>query len=334
MAPGMATEQNEPVVHDGETYLPVKLSALRLDTAPFFSLYFRSGADQPFVLYCRKDTPFNEAARAKLHQNKIRVLYVRERERGRYSRYIADNLEDILNDRRLPVREKAAVLYDSAQAVVGEVLEKPGSRETLKRGKDIVRHTVEFMTSRDFLLEHMLRTISCDYYLYTHSVNVVAYSVALAMRMGTTDTPTLREVANGALFHDVGKKAINQRILKKDGPLTEKEWEEMKTYPLKGYETLAEANCLGEIALDIVLHHQERIDGTGYPHRLSGSEIPPFARIVTIADVFDALTTDQHHRKGLSSFRALSDMSRTLQRQLDGRLLRGFVEMMGGDERR
>lgn len=330
MPPSTVTIQDEPVIYDGETYLPVKLSAIRLDTVPLFSLYFRPSADQPFVLYCRRETPFNEAARAKLHENRIKVLYIRERERGRYSRYIADNLEDILNDRKLPIREKAAVLYDSAQAVVSEVLERPGSREMLQRGKEIVRHTVEFMTSKDFLLEHMLRTIACDYYLYTHSVNVVAYSVALAMRTGTTDAPTLREVANGALFHDVGKKAISERILKKNGPLTEREWEEMKTYPLKGYETLVEANCLGEIALDIVLHHQERVDGSGYPHRLANGDIPPFARVVTIADVFDALTTDQHHKKGLSSFRALTDMSRTMQRQLDGSLLRNFVEMMGG----
>ena len=330
MPPSTIAPQEEPVVYEGETYLPVQLSAIRLDTVLLFSLYFRPSPDQPFVLYCQRETPFNEAARAKLAENKVKLLFIRERERGRYSRYVADHLEDILGDRSLSVREKASVLYDSAQAVVSEVLEKPGCRDTLKQGKEIVRHTVSFMTSRDFLLEHLLRTIACDYYLYTHSVNVVAYSVALAMQSGVMDGPTLREVANGALFHDVGKKALNERILKKEGPLTEREWEEMKTYPLKGYETLAAADCLGEVALDIVLHHQEKVDGSGYPHRLADGNIPPFARLVTVADVFDALTTDHHHRKGMTSFAALAEMTRAMQHQLDPRYLRHFVAMMGG----
>lgn len=326
--------QEEPILHKGEKYTPIKLSAIRIDTAPFFSLYIKPGPKQPLVLYSRRDTAFTEEVRDKLLGNRIRTLYVRDRERLRYSRYLAQNLGEILSDDQMPVEEKAAILYDSAQAVVAEVLEKPASRETIRRGKDIVQHTVSFMTSKDFLIEHLLRKISCDYYLYTHSVNVVAYSVALAMRAGFSDAATLREVANGALLHDVGKKAISDAILKKPAPLDEEEWAQMRTYPRQGFEALAETECMGEIALDIVLHHQEKMDGGGYPEQLSNGDISPFVRIVTIADIFDALTTDQHHRPHLSSFNALSDMGKNMREELDPDLLRCFVEMMGGSRRR
>ena len=92
---------------------------------------------------------------------------------------------------------------------------------------------------------------------------------------------------------------------------------------------LESTGLFGEIALDIVLHHHERLNGSGYPHRLKDPQISPFVRIVAIADVFDALTTDRSHQKGRSSFEALSLMHRTMQPQLDMTVLRTFTEMLG-----
>jgi len=319
----------EPVQFGDQIYLPIHVDAVRVDSVPEFDLYFRPGAGQHFVLYCEHNINFTAEARKRLIVQRIDVLYVRKEEATHYYRYLAQNLSEILDDPQLSPREKSSILYDSAQAVVVEVLADPTKPENVRQGKDIVAHTVGFMCSEEFKLEQLLRTISCDYYLYTHSVNTVAYSVALAMRSGVQDKAALRELANGALLHDVGKSRIAPEILNKTTGLTTAEWEIMKEVPRLGYEMMAATNCLGEIALDIILHHQERLSGHGYPDKLKDQEISRFVRIVSIADAFDALTSDRFHQKPRSSFEALQVMQRDMRHDLDPELFRTFVEMMG-----
>ena len=316
-----------------EEFMAIHTDSLLVDSSPPFALYFRSGEEQPFVLYCERKTEFTGEAKRRLRQNRIDRLYVTAKEKIHYSRYVADNLPSILNDPKLGVKEKSAILYDSAQAVVESVLSKPTERAQIERGKVIVEQTVEFMRSEEFMLQHLLRTISCDFYLYTHSVNVVAYSVALAMRAGYADPATLRELANGALLHDVGETMLNRSKAGSAEALSKEDWDEVKRHPEEGRAVLHKTGGLGEIALDIVLHHHEKLDGTGYPHGLSGDEISVFVRIVAIADIFDALTTDRHHQKAQGTFDALKLMGETMRTELDTELFRHFVGMMGADLR-
>ncbi len=310
-------------------YYPIRIDSIRLDTVPEFALYFRAGPTQPFVLYCERSIPFTRAARKRLETNRVEQLYVKSAERKEYHHYLAGHLEAILRDPKLTVREKSEILYDSAQAVVEDVLSTPPSRTSVDRGKEVVQQTIGFMTSEGFMLEHLLRTISCDYYLYTHSVNVLAYSIALAIHAGFRNTTMLRDTANGALLHDIGKSAIDTRILNKQSALTASEWELLQGHPSKGHSQLRELGSIGDIALDVVLHHHERLDGGGYPDGLKDSEIQPYVRIVTIADVFDALTSDRYHQQRKSTFEALSVMSQEMRGALDPDLLRAFVEVMG-----
>jgi HD-GYP domain-containing protein (c-di-GMP phosphodiesterase class II) len=325
----VARQSREPVEYGDQVYLPVSISSLLPESVPRFDLYFRPGPEQPFVLYCERNTAFAEEARQRLLNNRIDHVFIRQSQRHEYTRYLAENIATILEDKSLSPRQKSAILYDSAQAVVEDILSEPKSRENIGRGKHIVRHTVDFMSGQSFKLENLLRSISSDYYLYTHSVNVTAYSIALATRAGFTDAATLRELANGALLHDIGKSTVPRELLNKDTALTASEWKRMKDTPRAGYNMLAEMDCVGEVALDIVLHHRERINGLGYPDGIDEKGLSPFVRIVAIADVFDALTTDRHHQKAKSTFEALRIMNGTMRQELDAELLRKFVELMG-----
>lgn len=318
-----------PVEAEGGAFLPVHTDSIRVDSTLPFALYFRPGADKPHVLYCERKTAFTRETRRRLLQNRNTDLFISVKDRAAYSRYLAEHLSDVLHDARLTVREKSTILYDSAQAVVEDVLKEPTHRSNIERGKAVVQRTVEFMRAEDFMLEHLLRTISCDYYLYTHSINVTAYSIALCMRSGYIDPATLREVANGALLHDVGQSELREDIKQKQGALTDEEWEKMKRHPEEGLKLLQKTGCLGEIAQDIVLSHHEKLNGSGYPNGLKGADISPFVRIVTIADIFDALTTERHHQKRMSSFDALKLMGETMRDELDTQLFRNFVGMMG-----
>lgn len=322
-----------PTAQGQELYLPINLESLRLESVPDFDLYFQPGPDQPFVLYCERSTTFTADARKRLAGNRVRQLYIKKIQRSSYLRYLADYLEDILVDPNILVEEKAAILYDSAQAIVEDALARPESRDAIERGKNIVVRTVDFMTSSEFMLEYLLRNISCDYYLYTHSVNTVAYSIALAIRSGLSDKATLREIANGALLHDIGKCQIDLAILNKPDALDADEWMLIMRHPAEGHRILREHGILGEIALDLVLHHHEKLDGSGYPDGLQASEISPFVRMLTIADVFDALTTERYYQPARSTFDAIALMNKTMRNELDNGLLKCFIEMMGGSLR-
>lgn len=325
----LASPQSRQVAHNGETYYPVSTGSIRVDSSPSFDLFFRPGPGQPFVLYCERNTIFAEEARRRLEFNRVETLFIHQQQLHEYNLYISDHLDSILTDRAHSAGERASILYECAQTVVGEILRQPHSREALLRGKTVVRHTVDYMTKRDFRLEHLLRTISSEYYLFTHSVNVATYSIALAMRGGFSDPASLRELAHGALLHDIGESLIDPEILNRPGNLSGAEWELVRQHPITGCNLLHDAGCFGEVTLDIVLHHHERLNGGGYPHQLQDRQISPFVRMVTIADIFDALTTDRFYQERRSTFEALSLMHRGMKGELDPDLLRAFTEMLG-----
>jgi HD-GYP domain-containing protein (c-di-GMP phosphodiesterase class II) len=153
--------------------------------------------------------------------------------------------------------------------------------------------------------------------------------VALAQRVGFEDAATLREIAIGAMLHDVGKSRIASDILTQNTPLTDQQWEIMKLHPTYGYEMVRAVENVGEIALDIVLHHHEKLRGGGYPDKLSGRLISPFVRLVSICDAFDALTTERPHQEAMPSFKALSFMRTQIAEDFDADYFRAFVTMMG-----
>lgn len=128
-----------------------------------------------------------------------------------------------------------------------------------------------------------------DFYTRGHSERVTRFSVEIARIMDLSEED-IQKVTIGALIHDFGKLAIDDRILKKPTMLTEEEYEVMKTHTTRGYDMLKHIPQLKEIIMGLQSHH-EQLDGKGYPQGLKGDEIPMIARIIMVADCFDAMTT-------------------------------------------
>jgi HD-GYP domain-containing protein (c-di-GMP phosphodiesterase class II) len=145
-----------------------------------------------------------------------------------------------------------------------------------------------------------------DLYTGGHTGRVAAVAVALAERLGYTGDE-LHAIEIGALLHDIGKIGIPEQILRKEGPLDDGEWTIMRTHPLVSDFILAELD-LDPIIRQCARSSHERIDGGGYPDGLSGDEVPVPARIVFVADAFDALTSDRPYRRGRSTKAALAEI--------------------------
>ena len=137
-----------------------------------------------------------------------------------------------------------------------------------------------------------------------HSKRVACHTLVLARRF-TADPRQLQQVYWGTLLHDIGKIGIPDSILLKEGALTEAEWQVMRTHPEIGHRILSNAPHMAEAA-EIVLNHEERFDGSGYPRGLKGHAIPLWARLFAVIDALDAITSERPYRKG-SSFNAARD---------------------------
>jgi response regulator RpfG family c-di-GMP phosphodiesterase len=158
-----------------------------------------------------------------------------------------------------------------------------------------------------------------------HSQRVVKYTVAIAQRL-SLHGPELEELGRGALLHDVGKIGVPDAVLLKPGKLTPEEWTEMRRHPDIGHQMIQGIPFLATPAV-IVLSHQERFDGGGYPRKLRTEEIHIGARIFAVADTLDAMTSDRPYRKATSFENAMAEIQRCAGSQFDPEVVRAFADI-------
>lgn len=206
------------------------------------------------------------------------------------------------------------LLLDSLATFCGDLIRNFRLLQELQRmSMDMVRSLVNAVDQK-------------DPYTSGHSTRVGYYAAMLGRQYGL-DEERSRTLEWSALLHDVGKIGIRDNVLKKPGKLTDEEFEHIKEHPLRGYEVLREIPQMRE-ALDGVLYHHEQYGGKGYPKGLKGEEIPLQARLIQIADIFDALTTTRSYRDAFSWRKALSIMEQEAGSVVDPNLVTMFATML------
>jgi HD-GYP domain-containing protein (c-di-GMP phosphodiesterase class II) len=183
--------------------------------------------------------------------------------------------------------------------------------------------------SPDALRSLVMAVEAKDSYTRGHSTRVAEHSVRIGEHMGIRPN-ALRSLAQGSLLHDIGKIGVPDRILNKPGALTPEERTEIEEHPTVGWNIVGQAPSLRG-ALVVVRHHHERFDGTGYPDRLSGDEIPLEARIAAVSDVWDALTSDRAYRPAWPLDRALEIMLEGRGTHFDPLALDALLELLDAE---
>ncbi len=168
-----------------------------------------------------------------------------------------------------------------------------------------------------------------DIYTRGHSERVAEYSVLIGKKLGLSDDD-LKLLHLGGLFHDIGKIGVPDSILQKDSKLTDDEYSQIKQHPNIGVHILSNASIFKDI-LPMVEHHHEKYDGTGYPSRLAGNDIPYLARITSIADSFDAMTSKRSYRDSLPMEKVISEFERCRGTQFDPELDDLFLDIIKND---
>jgi putative nucleotidyltransferase with HDIG domain len=165
-----------------------------------------------------------------------------------------------------------------------------------------------------------------DQYTAGHSQRVMEYSKDIGQRM-KLDKQDIEELKRSALLHDIGKIGIPDVILKKQTKLTDEEYTTIKSHPETGAAILKHIKSLKDL-VPAVYHHHEQFDGNGYPQGIKGKAIPLHARIIAVADTFDAMTSSRAYRKALSFRTALSELERNKETQFDPDIANMFIEIL------
>jgi putative nucleotidyltransferase with HDIG domain len=213
------------------------------------------------------------------------------------------------------LREKNQQLTELVQKQNGELAE-------LNRG---LERLVQERTTN--LLDGMVAVLDYrDTETQWHSRRVARFTRRIAEQLGVTDDRVLDTIERGSLLHDIGKIGVRDAVLLKPGPLDASEWTEMREHPRLGWALLQRIEFLHE-ASDIVLQHQERYDGKGYPAGLKGEEIVLGARLFAVADTYDAITSDRPYRKAAPHDAAVAEIRRVAGTQLDPQAVEAFCSL-------
>jgi putative nucleotidyltransferase with HDIG domain len=294
------------------------------------NLYLQPSSPPDLTLYKTAQTLLSDETRQRLMVRGVPNLYVRKQDEDAYYDYVEDHIVEILKDELLPAGQACEIVYTSSSRVMGDVFDDPRSGRNVQRAHRMVEGMVCSILTHHEALWLMTTVASHDYHTYTHSVDVCMFLVSACRDvLGIKDGHMLEKVGLGGIFHDVGKSEIPEAILTKPGKLTPEEFEVIKKHPARGLEILGSRRDVSAEAASIIVSHHEHFDGTGYPGGMSGKSISKLARLATVIDVYDALTTERPYAHASNPYDALQLMLQGMDGHFDRHLLRSFVKFLG-----
>ncbi|EKO40815.1 MAG: HD-GYP domain-containing protein [Solidesulfovibrio magneticus str. Maddingley MBC34] len=313
---------------DGE-YQPIPVGHLFPHAPGDFQVFLRHGDNH--TLFARVGEAVTGLRREMLVDYGVRTVYIHRDERERYRDYMRRHLPGALLGTHLPIAEKAAVFYHNCCDIVRDLI-----RERLPQAVSDVhgrlfvgyaRDSVAFLCS-EAGLARMGALMAHDYDVYSHGVHVFVYTVYLLRSLGLPQG-TIVQAGLGALLHDAGKEGVDAAILTKPGRLSREEFDIVREHPVLGAR-LCRNLGLSRLAQECILMHHEKLDGRGYPAGLSGEAIPVHARAVSLADVYDALTSRRCYADAVTPFEALRIMRHEMAGAFDLDLYKRFVMLLSG----
>lgn len=306
-------------------FSPIDIEKIHPNSVISFDLYLK--VEKKFVLYKNRSLKISAEDIQRLKENLVETLYIHNKDKKNFRLYMETNIEDLLKAEDVPILKKAEALHESAINVVEDIFKNPRSGPAIKRSKEIIGHTVDFILTAPEAFTNLLKIRKHDYYTYTHSVNVCTFLVSLSQTIGIDDPVVLKAVGEGGLLHDLGKSQIPSAIINKAGKLTKTEWEVMQQHPLYGMQIAKETREINDISVAIIHQHHERPGGRGYPGKLEASELSVYAKMASIVDVYDAVTTNRSYSKARTPMEAAQILLGSKD-DFDNKLLLPFIKML------
>jgi putative nucleotidyltransferase with HDIG domain len=226
--------------------------------------------------------------------------------------------------------QRAEQICDSSTSAVKSMFKEArmGKAISVEAAGEVVEEISASVMRNPSALINLARLKSADDYTYMHSVAVCALMVALSRQLHLDEAQT-RQAGLGGLLHDLGKAVMPTCVLNKPGKLTDQEFAVMKSHPREGHRILQEGGIVGEVPLDVCLHHHEKIDGSGYPFALKGDEISLYAKMAAVCDVYDAITSNRPYKMGWGPAESIVKMTEWSKGHFDEHIFQSFVRCIG-----
>ncbi len=297
--------------------MKIRLNSLPPLQAIPFDLFVAIG--DRYVHYLRAGDRLEAEKITSFEKKAPESFYILAAERANYQKFVRSGLMS----NELNTKQKALMMRESTMVLVEELFERPDIENALQDARQVVEDFVAFMDSDHNAMANLIGLSSHDFYTYNHSLDVSIYSLGLGQAVGFRGAD-LKELGLGGLFHDIGKRYIPLDIICKNGPLTDDEWTEMQKHPQYGLIILTEHESTENIKACAFEHH-ESMKGNGYPQGLSATQIHPMARVVAVADTYDALTTKRSYNDPMKPTDAIELMGTKLAGKYDPDVMRAMV---------
>ena len=222
-------------------------------------------------------------------------------------------------------REAMTTIAATFKKIHSEPLESKSfiMEKSVKEYQAIIKHIMSELNNNPELMSILSDVCIHDTYIFTHSLNVTLYSLAVGMEL-KLPTSKLETIGLGALMHDIGKVSVPKEILMKPGRLTDDEYEIIKKHSSEGFELLRNTHTVPLLVSHCAFQHHERLDGSGYPRGLRGDEIHEYAKIVAVADVFDAVTSHRVYRDAMLPHEGLEMLYAGSDRHFQAKIVKAF----------
>jgi len=228
---------------------------------------------------------------------------------------------ELIAAKKLHAKAKEAVVSIFSDVRMGNALKLDA---TISLVNDINRSIIRNPSA----LISLSRLKTADSYTYLHSVSVCVLMIALGRQLGMKDD-MLKQAGIAGLLHDIGKVFIPDEVLNKPGKLTDEEFNIVKMHPLRGWGFLKDSGEVSDLIMDVCRHHHERVDGMGYPDKLSGEALTLFARMSAVCDVYDAITSNRCYKTGWEPAESIRKMAEWKNGHFDEVIFHAFVKTVG-----
>ena len=312
-------------------FFQLKIEELIDNTETLFDAYTSIGGEM--LLYAKAPYRWTKREITELLKMGIENLYVTNSQKNTYQRYLTLCKPAPQIDESLAPRFRIQQIQDVGAHLMEVCFLTDLSADLMNQMQKTSSQIVSCLKEQPSSVKYLKTLVEHDLYTYIHSVGVGCLSTAMAIHLGETDERTLEKFALGGLLHDVGKKKVPLQILNKSGPLTPGEWDIMKDHPQMGFSLLSEQGALEQDVLQMVALHHEKRDGSGYPNGLHHTGIPEEVQLVTVADIFNALTTSRCYHSKRTRFEALMFMKHNLKGKILPDALKALVMVLADQEK-
>jgi HD-GYP domain-containing protein (c-di-GMP phosphodiesterase class II) len=316
---------------NNQTFIPISLFSLIENSLPGVNIYACAKNDHRPILLTSETERINLDKIGSFESEGVYNLYVSNDQFEQFQEHLRSNWERFLEDETLPLKSRLANIMEISRDLIAKTFVTKKPENLVRVARSLSRVLASLINRNQPPLRDLLDTLRHDDKLATHSVNAACFAIFLAESLGYP-LSDLCKIGTGVLLHDVGMLELDPNVVKKPRKLDEFERKEIAKHSSLGFKLLCTVAELSREELMIVYQHHERVDGKGYPAALVQSEIHPWARLCSVVDTFEAVTSDRPQRQRLSVTSAIAIMQRESDNSLDPTFVDAWIRLVEAEK--